>query len=139
MHANKITILFKVSFPQFYWKEKFSHFFKKIQKFLELYKKRDLYKKEYIQIYFIYDNMPDIYYIKEMKSYINKNYASLFTNFEFGIYYFSRGISIINNQNTDEKLNDKAIPIIVKTAKTTNGKVSSALSATTAAKVSSIG
>ena len=115
LNNNKAIILkknsviffeFKVSFPQFYWKEKFSHFFKKIQKFLELYKKRDLYKKEYIQIYFIYDNMPDIYYIKEMKSYINKNYASLFTNFEFGIYYFSRGISIINNQNTDEKLND---------------------------------
>ena len=30
----------------------------------------------------------------------------MFKNFEFGIYYFTRGINIINDQITGQKLND---------------------------------
>lgn len=97
---------FKVSFPQYYWKDKFNIIFKKIKKFLEIYHERGIYKEENIQIFFVYDNIPDIYYIKDMKSYINKNFSAAFSNFEFGIYYFSRGINIINNQNIEKKLND---------------------------------
>ena len=99
---------FKVSFPQYYWINKFTHLFKKIKKFLEIYKQRGLFNGEYIQIYFIYDNIPDVYYIKDMMNYINKNYSELFKNFEFGIYYFSRGVSLINNQNIEKKLNRNA-------------------------------
>ena len=98
---------FKVSFPQYYWKNKFSHFFKKIKKFLEIYNKRGLYNGEYIQIYFIYDNIPDVYYIKEMMNYINRNFSDMFKNFEFGIYYFSRGVSLINNQVIKNNLEKK--------------------------------
>ena len=95
---------FKVSFPQYYWKNKFCLLFKKIKKFLEIYNKRGLYGGEYIQIYFLYDNIPDIYYIKDMMNYISKNLGNMFENFEFGIYYFSRGVSLINNQNIEKKL-----------------------------------
>ena len=47
-----------------------------------------------------------------MRRYINSNFNDLFENFEFGLYYFSRGINIINNQilenkitNLDDKVN----------------------------------
>lgn len=96
---------FKVSFPQYYWKNKFGLLFKKIKKFLEIYNKRGLYGGEYIQIYFLYDNIPDIFYIKDMKNYINKNLGNLFEKFEFGIFYFSRGVTLINNENIEKKLN----------------------------------
>ena len=96
---------FKVSFPQYYWKNKFGLLFKKIKKFLEIYNKRGLYRGEYIQIYFLYDNIPDIFYIKDMKNYINKNLGNLFEKFEFGIFYFSRGVTLINNENIEKKLN----------------------------------
>ena len=126
---------FKASFPQYYWKEKFSHFFKKIKKFLEIYNMRGLYEKEYIQIYFIYDNMPDIYYIKDMRKYIKNNFSSFFTNFEFGIYYFSRGINIINNQNIEKKLNENEKEISnnkenIKTLKTELNSTKTELKAT---------
>ena len=32
---------------------------------------RGLYNNEYIQIYFIYDNFPDIYFISDIKRFIN--------------------------------------------------------------------
>ena len=47
---------FKSEFPQFNWKEKFSHLFKKVQKFITIYQNRVLYNNEFIQIYFLYDN-----------------------------------------------------------------------------------
>ena len=53
---------------------------------------------EYIQIYLLYDSLPELYYIHFMKSYINKNFCYLFEKFEFGIYYFTKGITIINNE-----------------------------------------
>ena len=51
---------FKTSFPQYYWKEEISQLFEKIKNFLEIYKNRGDYTQEYIQIYFIYDYMPEI-------------------------------------------------------------------------------
>ena len=33
-------------------------------------------------------------------------YLHLFENFEFGLYYFSRGINIINNQMLQSKITD---------------------------------
>ena len=96
---------FKVSFPQFTWKNKFIHLLKKIKKFLEIYKMRGLYNNEYIQIYFIYDNFPDIYFIDDIKKYLKKN-SDLGVNFEFGIYYFTRGISFINNITLENNVND---------------------------------
>ena len=95
---------FKVSFPEFFWKEKFNLLFKKIKNFLEIYKKKQVYSKEYIQIYFVYDNMPEIYNISEMKKYIIINFSKMFENFEFGIYYFSRAISLINNEQNMKDL-----------------------------------
>ena len=47
---SSIFFEFKSSFPQFKWKEKFSHLFKKVQKFIKIYKNRGLYTNEYIQI-----------------------------------------------------------------------------------------
>ena len=95
---------FKSSFPELFWKENFNYIYKKIKNFLEVYKKRHVYFKEYIQIYFVYDNMPEIYCIKEMKNYISKNFTKMFENFEFGIYYFSRTISLINNEQSITEL-----------------------------------
>ena len=97
---------FKSSFPQFNWKDKFNLIFKKVENFLEIYKSRGVYKKEYIQIFFVYDSMPEIYYLKYMKSYINKHFGFMFTNFEFGIFYFSKGINILNNQIIQKQLSD---------------------------------
>ena len=103
---NSITFFeFKESFPNYDWKDKFKHFFKKIQIFLELYKMRDIYDQEYIQIFFVYDNIPDIFYISYMKMEIDKLFKSYFKSFEFGIFYFSRGINMINNQEIEKKLN----------------------------------
>jgi len=95
---------FKASFPELFWKENFNFIFKKIKNFLEVYKKRHVYFEEYIQIYFVYDNMPEIYYVKEMKSYISKNFSQMFENFEFGIYYFSRTISLISDEQNIKDL-----------------------------------
>ena len=39
-----------------------------------------------------------------MKSYINQQFSKLFEKFEFGLYYFSKGITIINNQILEKKL-----------------------------------
>ena len=41
-----------------------------------------------------------------MRKYINTNFTDLFENFEFGLYYFSRGISIINNQILENRITD---------------------------------
>ena len=96
---------FKSAFPQFNWREKFSHLFKKVEKFIKIYQNRGLsYNNEYIQIYLLYDNLPDLYNIKFMKSYINQQFSKLFEKFEFGLYYFSKGITIINNQILEKKL-----------------------------------
>ena len=97
---------FKSTFPQFKWKKKFSHLFKKVQKFIQIYQNRGLYNNEYIQIYLIYDNLPDLYNVKSMKSYVNQNFWNIFTKFEFGLYYFSKGITILNNQILEKKLDD---------------------------------
>ena len=97
---------FKSSFPQFNWKDKFNLIFKKVEKFLEIYKSRGVYEKEYIQIFFVYDSMPEIYYLKYMKSYINKHFGPMFANFEFGIFYFSKGINILTNQIIQKQLSD---------------------------------
>ena len=97
---------FKTSFPQYYWKEEISQLFEKIKNFLEIYKNRGDYTQEYVQIYFIYDCMPEIPYIKEIENYINNNLSNVFSNFEFGIYYFTRGINIIYNQIMEEKFNN---------------------------------
>ena len=75
-----------------------------MENFLEIYKSRGVYKKEYIQIFFVYDSMPEIYYLKYMKSYINKHFGFMFTNFEFGIFYFSKEITILSNQIIEKKL-----------------------------------
>ena len=96
---------FKVSFPQFTWKNKFIHLLKKIKKFLKIYKMRGLYNNEYIQIYFICDNFPDIYFIEDIKKYLNKN-SDFGVNFEFGIYYFTRGISLINSITLENNVKD---------------------------------
>lgn len=98
---------FKSTFPQFKWKKKFSHLFKKVQKFIQIYQNRGLYNNEYIQIYLIYDNLPDLYNVKSMKSYVNQNFWNIFTKFEFGLYYFSKGITILNNQILEKKLEKK--------------------------------
>ena len=99
---------FKSAFPQFNWREKFSHLFKKVEKFIKIYQNRGLsYNNEYIQIYLLYDNLPDLYNIKFMKSYINQQFSKLFEKFEFGLYYFSKGITIINNQILEKKLEEK--------------------------------
>jgi hypothetical protein len=66
---------------------------------------RDIYEQEYIQIFFVYDNIPDIFYISYMKMEIDKLFKSYFKSFEFGIYYFSRGINMINNQEIEKTLN----------------------------------
>ena len=97
---------FKSSFPQFNWKDKFNLFFKKVKKFLEIYKRRGVYEKEYIQLFFVYNSMPEIYYLKYMKSYINKHFSFMFDNFEFGIFYFSKEITILSNQIIEKKLSD---------------------------------
>ena len=39
-----------------------------------------------------------------MRSYINTNFNNLFENFEFGLYYFSRGINLINNQILEDRI-----------------------------------
>ena len=96
---------FKSAFPQFNWRKKFSLLFKKVEKFIKIYQNRGLsYNNEYIQIYLLYDNLPDLYNIKFMKSYINQQFSKLFEKFEFGLYYFSKGITIINNQILEKKL-----------------------------------
>ena len=41
-----------------------------------------------------------------MRKYIHTNFNDLFENFEFGLYYFSRGINIINNQMLQSKITD---------------------------------
>ena len=97
---------FKTSFPQFFWKDKFHHLFSKIKKFIEIYKNRGDYNQEYLQIFFVYDTMPEIYNIRKMKSFISKNFSHMFSNFEFGIYYFTRGINLINEQIIEQKIND---------------------------------
>ena len=96
---------FQESFPRYYWKNIFNLLFEKIKNFIDIYSKRGVYNGEYIQIYFFYNNNPDVYYTNDLMTYINNNFGNMFTNFEFGIYYFSRGISLINNQN---KLNNNA-------------------------------
>ena len=97
---------FKSTFPQFKWRQKFSHLFKKVEKFIQIYQNRGLYNNEYIQIYLIYDNLQDLYNVKSMKSYANQKFSNLFTKFEFGLYYFSKGITILNNQILEKKLDD---------------------------------
>ena len=42
---------------------------------------RDLYNDEYIQIYLIYDKIPDIYDIEDIKSYMNNHSDLLYTEF----------------------------------------------------------
>lgn len=39
-----------------------------------------------------------------MKKYINKYFLHLFAKFEFGIYYFTRAINIISEQNIEQQL-----------------------------------
>ena len=97
---------FKSTFPQFKWRQKFSHLFKKLEKLIQIYHNRSLYNNEYIQIYLIYDNLQDLYNVKSMKSYANQKFSNLFTKFEFGLYYFSKGITILNNQILEKKLDD---------------------------------
>ena len=97
---------FKSTFPQYKWKDNFTHIFKNIAKFIEIYKKRGVYNKEYIQIYFIYDNIPQLYYEQNIKNYIDSNFKELFGNFEFGLYYFNTGINIITNQILEKKITD---------------------------------
>ena len=97
---------FKSTFPQFKWRQKFSHLFKKVQKFIEIYQNKGLYNNEYIQIYLLYDNLPDLYYVKSMKSYVNQKFWNIFANFEFGLYYFSKGITILNNQILEKKIEE---------------------------------
>ena len=97
---------FKTSFPQYDWKNKFNHLLRKIGRFLDIYRARGLYNKEYIQIYFIYDSIPDIYFIKEIKSFMNNHKSASFSNYEFGIYYFTRGINLINNQTIEKNILD---------------------------------
>ena len=107
LKSNSVIFFeFKVSFPNYDWKDKFKHFFKKIQIFLDLYRKRELYDQENIQIFFVYDNMPDIFYISYMKMEIDKLFKNYFESFEFGVYYFSRGINMINNQEIKSKLKE---------------------------------
>jgi hypothetical protein len=107
LKSNSVIFFeFKVSFPNYDWKDKFKHFFKKIQIFLDLYRKRELYVQENIQIFFVYDNMPDIFYISYMKMEIDKLFKNYFESFEFGVYYFSRGINMINNQEIKSKLKE---------------------------------
>ena len=96
---------FNTSFPQYNWKSKFSQLLEKIKNFLEIYKMRGLYNNEYIQIYFIYDNVPDIYYINDIKRFMN-NHPDLEVNYEFGIYYFTRGINLINNQILENNIKE---------------------------------
>ena len=96
---------FNTSFPQYNWKSKFSQLLEKIKNFLEIYKIRGLYNNEYIQIYFIYDNVPDIYYINDIKRFMNKH-PDLEVNYEFGIYYFTRGINLINNQILENNIKE---------------------------------
>ena len=50
--------------------------------------------------------MPEIYYLKYMKSYINKHFGFMFDKFEFGIFYFSKEITILSNQIIEKKLSD---------------------------------
>ena len=107
LKSNSVIFFeFKVSFPNYDWKDKFKHFFKKIQIFLDLYRKRELYDQENIQIFFVYDNMPDIFYISYMKKEIYKLFKNYFESFEFEVYYFSRGINMINNQEIKSKLKE---------------------------------
>ena len=67
---------------------------------------RGLYNNEYIQIYFIYDNFPDIYFIGDIKRFMNNmsNNLDFSINYEFGIYYFTRGVSLINNQMLENNI-----------------------------------
>ena len=67
---------------------------------------RGLYNNEYIQIYFIYDNFPDIYFISDIKRFINNmsNNLDFSINYEFGIYYFTRGVSLINGQMLENNI-----------------------------------
>ena len=67
---------------------------------------RGVYNNEYIQIYFIYDNIPQLYNEKSMIKYINTYFNDLFENFEFGLYYFSKGIYINYNQILEKKITD---------------------------------
>lgn len=67
---------------------------------------RGVYNNEYIQIYFIYDNIPQLYNEKSMIKYIHTNFNDLFKNFEFGLYYFSKGIYINYNQILEKKITD---------------------------------
>ena len=97
---------FKELFPQYSWKDKFTFLFKKIKNFIDVYQKRGEYNNEYIQIYFVYDNMPEIYYIREMKRFLNNNFANMFSKFEFGIFYFTRAISLINDQKVNQNIED---------------------------------
>ena len=106
---KKNSIIFfemKTNFPQFKWKDNFTHIFKKISKFIEIYKMRGVYNNEYIQIYFIYDNIPHLYNEKSIIKYINTNFNDLFENFEFGLYYFSKGIYINYNQILEKRITD---------------------------------
>ena len=50
--------------------------------------------------------MPDIFYISYMKMEIDKLFKNYFESFEFGVYYFSRGINMINNQEIKSKLKE---------------------------------
>ena len=96
---------FKISFPQYNWRNRFEHLLKKVKKFLEIYNMRGLYNDEYIQIYLIYDKMPDIYDIEDIKSYMN-NHSDLLYNYEFGIYYFTQKINIVTNQMIEDSMNE---------------------------------
>ena len=68
---------------------------------------RGLYNNEYIQIYFIYNIFPDIYFISDIK--IQR------LNYKFGIYYFTRGVSLINNQINEDNIKKEMKTDIAKT------------------------
>ncbi len=88
---------FKALFPQNNWKDKFNGHLRKIRRFLDIYQKRGLYNQENIQIYLIYYNIPDIYFIEEIKTYMNRQNLAFFSTYEIGIYYFTSGKNLINN------------------------------------------
>ena len=49
----------------------------------------------------MYDNIPIFIILKILKATFNKTFSDSYSNFEFGIYYFSDGINMNNNQIID--------------------------------------
>ena len=105
-HNSIIFFELKKAFPEYYWKDKIKNIFKKIKKFIEIYQKRGIYNNQNIQIFFIYDYFPISYEINDLKNYIIKEFSKSFPNFEFGIYYFSLGLNLVNSTSMQKKFNE---------------------------------